>query len=125
MAASKNETQSRSDLVADIAADFGVAQVLVEEVVRDYENRIAKALTSGENVRLAGFGSFKVNQRAARTGRNPHTGESIQIAASKVVKFTPAKSLKEAVSPKPAAKAAKKTAAKSTKKAAAKKSTKK
>lgn len=122
MAASKNETQSRSDLVAIIAANHGIAQVQVDDIVRDYENHIIKTLSEGEDVRLAGFGSFKVNQRAARTGRNPHTGESIQIKASKVVKFTPAKFFKEAVDgPKPAAK----SAAKSTKKTAAKKTAKK
>lgn len=113
MAASKNETQSRSDLVATIAANHGIAQVQVDDIVRDYENHIIKTLSEGEDVRLAGFGSFKVNQRAARAGRNPHTGEAIQIKASKVVKFTPAKFFKEAVDgPKVASKAAKKPAAK-------------
>ena len=58
---------------------------------------IIKALEKGEAVSLIGFGSFKVVDRKARKGRNPQTGEEIDIAASKVPKFTPGKALKEAV----------------------------
>ncbi|AIL13915.1 hypothetical protein IM40_11320 (plasmid) [Candidatus Paracaedimonas acanthamoebae] len=54
-------------------------------------------LAKGEEVRLTGFGSFKVNGRAARTGRNPRTGVEIKIAASKVAAFRPGKELKGAV----------------------------
>ncbi len=54
-------------------------------------------LASGDEVALIGFGTFKINERAARTGRNPRTGEEIQIAAAKVPAFKAGKALKEAV----------------------------
>ncbi|MDQ7831776.1 MAG: HU family DNA-binding protein [Desulfovibrionaceae bacterium] len=68
----------------------GKALDAVVEAVRD-------ALAAGETVTLTGFGSFKVSERAARTGRNPQTGKEIKIPASKAVKFTVGKALKEAV----------------------------
>ena len=58
---------------------------------------ITNALQEGESVTLVGFGTFKVNQRESRTGRNPQTGEAIQIPARKVPKFTPGKALKDAI----------------------------
>lgn len=58
---------------------------------------ITEALQDGDSVTFTGFGSFKVADRAARKGRNPRTGEEIAIAATKVVKFTPGKMLKDAV----------------------------
>lgn len=71
-------------------AAAGKALDAVVEVVRE-------ALAAGETVTLTGFGSFKVSERAARTGRNPQTGKEIKIPASKAVKFTVGKALKEAV----------------------------
>ena len=68
MAAAKGETQSRSDLVAEIAANRGIPQTQVESVVKDYEGHIIKSLANGGEIRLAGFGSFKVSARAARAG---------------------------------------------------------
>ena len=58
---------------------------------------ITEALAKGEEVKISGFGTFSVSERAARTGRNPMTGETIQIAASKSPKFKAAKALKDAV----------------------------
>ena len=58
---------------------------------------ISDTLASGEDVDLFGFGKFSVGTRAARTGRNPQTGESLEIPESKVVKFKPAKALKTSV----------------------------
>lgn len=58
---------------------------------------IADSLKAGEPVQLIGFGTFKVNQRAARVGRNPQTGEEIQIAASKSPAFVSGKALKDAI----------------------------
>ena len=74
----------------DTKAAAGKALDAVVEVIRD-------ALADGETVTLTGFGSFKVSERAARTGRNPQTGKEIKIPASKAVKFTVGKALKEAV----------------------------
>jgi DNA-binding protein HU-beta len=58
---------------------------------------VADALKKGDAVSISGFGSFKVVERAARKGRNPRTGEGIDIPASRAVKFTPSKALKESV----------------------------
>ncbi len=69
------------------------AQAVVECVL----SSITKALGKGDSVSLIGFGTFKVAERKARKGRNPQTGEEIDIAASKVPKFAAGKALKEAV----------------------------
>ena len=62
-----------------------------------FESGVTHALAHGEEVTLVGFGTFKINSRAARTGRNPKTGEELQISASKVPTFKAGKALKEAV----------------------------
>ncbi|MCT4534646.1 HU family DNA-binding protein [Halodesulfovibrio sp.] len=68
-----------------------------ETVLESTIEALTEALMDGESVVFTGFGSFKVVERAARKGRNPRTGEEIEIAATKVVKFTPGKTLKEVV----------------------------
>jgi len=68
-----------------------------QEMVDAVFDTIASALSKGEEVAIAGFGSFKVAERSARTGVNPKTGEKISIPATKVPKFKPAKALKDAV----------------------------
>ena len=60
-------------------------------------NSVAKALKKGDEVRLVGFGTFGVSKRAATTGRNPRTGETIKIPARKVAKFKPGKALQDSV----------------------------
>ena len=67
----------------------------VERIVNTIFEEITKTLSLGNRVEIRGFGAFSVKSRDSRTGRNPRTGESIQIAASQKVKFLPAKSLKE------------------------------
>jgi nucleoid DNA-binding protein len=81
------------DAVADVVATKKEAQEAVERVFET----IKKALKKNDSVQIVGFGSFKVSKRDARKGRNPQTGEEIQIAARKVPKFSPAKALKDAV----------------------------
>lgn len=110
-------SKSRSDLVSEVAAGLDETQAKVDAVVRAYEDAVIASLAKGGEVRLAGFGSFKVSKRAARTARNPQTGEPIKVAARKVARFQPAKALKDAVdgvkpAAKPAAKAKAKPAAK-------------
>jgi DNA-binding protein HU-beta len=63
-------------------------------------NSILEALKNGDKVQLIGFGNFEVHERSARTGRNPQTGEEIQIAAGKVPAFKPGKQLKDTVAGK-------------------------
>ena len=68
-----------------------------EAVVGAFFSTIQESLAAGENVQVIGFGTFEVRERAARVGRNPQTGEEIQIAAAKVPAFKPGKALKDAV----------------------------
>ncbi|MDO6805333.1 HU family DNA-binding protein [Wenyingzhuangia sp. 1_MG-2023] len=67
------------------------------EIITVVTDRIAQALSEGENVSLIGFGTFEVRQRAERQGKNPQTGEAITIAAAKVPAFKPGKALKDSV----------------------------
>ena len=67
----------------------------IEKILKIIFLEIAEALCRGENIEIRGFGTYKVAKRKARVGRNPRTGEQIQIAASQKVKFLPAKALKE------------------------------
>lgn len=122
MAAVKGGTQTRSDLVATIAANHGIPQTQVDQIVRDFESNIIKALSGGGEIRLNGFGSFKVSQRSARTARNPQTGAPIKVAARKVARFSPAKVMKDSVAGVKGAKAgaSKAAASKSSAKAPAK-----
>ncbi|GAB6440871.1 HU family DNA-binding protein [Bacillus luti] len=85
--------QAVSEQAALSKKDAGVA---VDAVF----NSILESLKSGDKVQLIGFGNFEIRERAARKGRNPQTGEEIEIAASKVPAFKPGKALKDAVSSK-------------------------
>jgi DNA-binding protein HU-beta len=86
-----------SDLVAQVATATSMPKNAAEKAIAATFEAIAAALKSGDDVRIAGFGTFGVTKRSARTGRNPRTGETIEIAASSAAKFTPAKALKDAV----------------------------
>lgn len=79
--------------------EFGekVKKADIENAVEAVFEVITETLAKGEDVRIIGFGNFAVTERAARTGRNPQTGESIEIPASKTPKFKPGKALKDAV----------------------------
>ncbi|UZW57640.1 HU family DNA-binding protein [Sphingobium sp. JS3065] len=86
---------SLSDLIATIAANEGLAKTDVKKVVDGLFAQIAEAAEKDEEVSVPGFGKFKVKHSAARDGRNPSTGETISIAASRKLGFTPAKALKD------------------------------
>ena len=88
---------TKAELVAAIQAKTSETKAKSEELLNAVLASITKALANGDAVNLPGFGSFKVASRAARTGRNPQTGKAIQIPASKAVKFTAGKGLKDAV----------------------------
>lgn len=83
------------DLAKAVADQHGLSQGDAQKVVAGVLDGIAEAVARGEEVSLPGFGKFKRKERAAREGRNPATGESIQIAASSGIAFTPAKALKD------------------------------
>jgi DNA-binding protein HU-beta len=93
----KGEGMNKSDLVAAIADGSGLTKADAARALSATTEAISGALASGDNVAITGFGSFLVRQRAARTGRNPQTGATIQIAASKVPAFKAGKLLKESV----------------------------
>ena len=88
---------NKSDLVAAIADGSGLTKADAARALSATTDAISGALASGDNVAITGFGSFLVRQRAARTGRNPQTGATIQIKASKVPAFKAGKLLKESV----------------------------
>ena len=88
---------TKADLISAIANETGFSKKDSETALGSILGSITNSLQNGNEVRLVGFGTFKVSDRAARTGRNPRTGESIQIKASKVPTFKAGKELKEAV----------------------------
>ena len=87
---------NKTDLIAKVAAVVGT-QKMAREAVDCILDAVTEALKHKEPVQLAGFGTFKVGERQARTGRNPQTGAVIEIAARNVPKFIPGKNLKDAV----------------------------
>ena len=91
---------TKKELIANLAKAGGVTQDQAGKVLAEFENSVTNTLKKGDDVVLPGFGSFKVSDRAARTGRNPQTGATIQIAASKAAKFSAGKNLKEALNKK-------------------------
>jgi DNA-binding protein HU-beta len=88
---------NREDLVKLVSEKTGITKKAAEQAQKTVIEVISSTLEKGDSISLIGFGSFKVVERAARKGRNPSTGEKMQIPASKAVKFTPSKSLKERV----------------------------
>lgn len=88
---------NKSELIKAVAAENSIPQTLAGTVVESVLSHIGGSLALGGEVDLHGFGKFSVVHREARTGRNPSTGEEIQIAASNKVTFKAAKALKDAV----------------------------
>jgi DNA-binding protein HU-beta len=88
---------TKDELTSKVAEAAGLTSSQADAAVKAVFAAISADLKSGGEVKLAGFGSFAVGERAARQGRNPQTGETIEIAASRAVKFKPAKALKDAV----------------------------
>lgn len=88
---------NKMDLIAAVAEETDLPKSKATEVVDAIFSTIEKALKEQQEVRLIGFGSFVAAKRKATTGRNPQTGEEIQIPASISVRFKPGKALKDAV----------------------------
>lgn len=89
---------SKKVIVEAVAREAGMTQAAADKVVNAVLDAIGAELAKGEKVSLPGFGTFEVRERAARTGRNPQTGEEIQIKASKAPAFKAGSKLKERVS---------------------------
>ena len=88
---------NKAQLIDAIADKLDLNKKTAGDVVNEMTFTIEQALSQGEEVAIAGFGTFKANKRAARAGRNPSTGETIQIAASTVPAFKAALAFKKAV----------------------------
>ncbi len=88
---------NKGDLINKIADSANLSKAQAGDALNSVLDSIADALKTGDKVTLIGFGTFSVSKREARTGRNPQTGETIQIAAKNVVKFKPGKELSDSV----------------------------
>jgi len=88
---------NKADLVEEVASQTGLTKKTSRRAVDAIISAITDSLAREEKVALVGFGTFQVMGRKERRGRNPQTGENIQIPAKKVPKFVPGKSLREAV----------------------------
>ncbi|MDX1667388.1 MAG: HU family DNA-binding protein [Saprospiraceae bacterium] len=88
---------NKGDLVSKIMDEANLTKAQASDALNAVLDGISESLQDGERVTLIGFGTFSINRRDARKGRNPQTGETIQIAAKNVVKFKPGKELSESV----------------------------
>lgn len=91
---------SKKDMVDAVVEKTGLTKAVSAEVIDSLLDVLSESLVEGKTVRFMGFGSFSTSERKARVGRNPKTGEEIQIAASNAVKFQAGKTLKTAVNEK-------------------------
>jgi DNA-binding protein HU-beta len=91
---------NKPELVERLVDEHELTRVFARDVVDSVLGQIIEAVQKGEEAALFGFGTFRVVERAARTGRNPRTGEAVKIAASKAVKFVPSGTLKSSLNKK-------------------------
>ncbi len=87
---------NKAELIAHLADDAGITKTQANATLDSFIDAVTKTLKKGDKVTLVGFGTFSVSKRAARTGRNPQTGEAIKIKASKQPRFKAGSKLKEA-----------------------------
>lgn len=88
---------NKSELIEHIAAQADVSKAAAARVLEAMMGAVKTTLRKGGSVTITGFGTFAASKRAARTGRNPRTGDAIKIKAARVVKFRPGKGLKDGV----------------------------
>ncbi|MDN3525295.1 HU family DNA-binding protein [Halomonas sabkhae] len=88
---------NKSELVKQIAATTDLSQAQAERCLTAFTDSVAKTLSQGDKLTLLGFGTFETRERAARTGRNPQTGEEMTIPSAKVPAFKAGQGLKDAV----------------------------
>ncbi|CAL8481744.1 HU family DNA-binding protein [Caballeronia sp. S22] len=88
---------TKQELIDAVAGKVEMSKSAIEETISTIMKTISQEVAAGNVVQLVGFGSFSSGERAARTGRNPQTGETIEIAAAKTVKFSAGKAFKDAV----------------------------
>lgn len=90
------DIMNRGDVLNTVAAECDMPSAKVDAFLKAFEGAIGRTLASGGEVRIAGFGTFKTSARAARTSRNPRTGEPVQVPARIAARFIPGKGLKTA-----------------------------
>lgn len=88
---------TKQEMIEKIACKTGETKKATDETVKAFVEVVTEALAEGDKVQLVGFGTFEVRERAARTGKNPQTGEALEIPASKAPAFKAGKALKDAV----------------------------
>ena len=88
---------NKTELIDKVAKESALSKAVAEQVVNSVFSAVAEAMKMGDKVTLVGFGTFSVSERAAREGRNPKSGETINIPAKKVVKFKAGSKLTETV----------------------------
>ena len=88
---------NKTELIAAVAEKEEISKKDAEKAVKAFTDAVAEELAKGGKVQLVGFGNFEVSERPAREGRNPRTGETMTIAASKTPKFKPGKALKDEI----------------------------
>ena len=88
---------NKTELVAAVAEQADISKKDAEKVLKAFVDVVTDELVKGEKVQLVGFGTFEVSERAAREGRNPQTGETMEIKASKAPKFKAGKALKDVI----------------------------
>jgi len=88
---------NKAELVDAIAKDARITQSQAQDALNSFTKNVENSLKNGGKVALVGFGTFSTSQRAERTGRNPQTGQPINISARRVAKFAPGKALKDSV----------------------------
>ena len=88
---------NRTELIAAVAEKAELSKKDAEKAIKAFTEAVSEDLANGGKIQLVGFGTFEVAERAAREGRNPKTGETMPIAASKSPKFKPGKALKDMI----------------------------
>lgn len=88
---------TKTELISEMAVNAKISKAVAGKALEAFIEGVTEALKREEKVTLVGFGTFSVSKREARKGRNPRTGEEIDIPARKTPKFTPGKSFKEAL----------------------------
>ena len=88
---------NKAEMIVNITEKTDLTKKQADEALSAFMDTVTETLVAGDKVSLVGFGAFEITERAAREGRNPATGQSIQIGPSKSPKFKPSKNLKEAV----------------------------
>ena len=91
---------NKNDLIESVAEEFELTRSYARDLVDSVFQKIIDAANNGEEVGIFGLGKFKIVERGARKARNPQTGETVKVAAKKVLKFTPAKAMKESLNVK-------------------------